>query len=167
MKENRDDKCKMSFTESIDAFEICETPYKFSYETYQIIGETDEIDKIIKICGYINLSADDVISTLSDSAANYVAIGFGFGDDCMADALKEAIDKLPIGVEDIYKLLFNIWIPRNMTPSINYLNSLTEFIKDLSQNIDVCWGCAYDESLSGQQVKVTLIAASRYINSNK
>lgn len=112
-------------------------------------------------CGFINLSADDIVSTLSDCTANYVVIGFGMGDDCMSKAIKDAIGKLPIDVEDISNILFNIWMPRNMSSSMKNLNSLTEFIKDLPQNIDVCWGCAHDESLDGQQVKVTLIAASK------
>lgn len=120
-----------------------------------------EIDKIINSCGFINLDAADIESTLSKETVNYVTVGLWTGDDCMVEALKDAIDKLPIGVEGISKLLFNIWMPRNMTSSMKNLNPLTEFIKDLPQDIDVCCGFAHDESLSGQQVKVTLIAASK------
>lgn len=144
-----------------DLIDVSADTQKFPYKKYQIIGKTAENYKIINTCGFINLSADDVVSALSDFTANYVAIGFGVGDDCMADALKDAIGKLPIDVEDISNILFNIWMPRNMPSSMKNLNLLTEFIKDLPQNIDVCWGCAHDESLDGQQVKVTLIAASK------
>lgn len=144
-----------------DLIDVSADTKKFPYKEYQIIGETAEIDKIINTCGFVNIDVADIESTLSKETTNYVVVGFGEGDDCMSDALKDAIGKLPIGVEGISKLLFNIWIPRNMPSSMKNLNSLTEFIKDLPKNIDVCCGCAHEESLDGQQAKVTLIAASK------
>ena len=151
----------MSFAKVLDTLEALDSPYRFPYKDFQIVGDTAEIDQTINTCGVINLDVADIESTLSKERANYVVVGFGAGDNCMSDALKDAIDKLPIGVEGISKLLFNIWIPRDMPSPVNYVNSLTEFIQPLSVDIDICWGCAHDESLSGQQVKVTLIAASK------
>lgn len=38
---------------------------------------------------------------------------------------------------------------------------MIDIINPLSSDIDICWGCAHDVSLEGQQAKVTLIAASK------
>ena len=145
----------------LDNLEISNPLYKFPYVDYNIIGEIAEIDKIINTCGFINLDVADIESTLSKDAVNYVVVGLGQGEECMADALKDAIGKLPIDVDCISKILFNIWTPRDELYTVKYLNSLSEFVKGMFQDIDIYWGCAYDESLSGQQVKVTLIASSK------
>lgn len=137
-------------------------PYKFPYNDYKIIGDTAEIDKIINTCGYINIDVGDIEKTLSCETTNYVITGGAEGVGCIANALKDAVSKLPIAIDRIANLLFNIWVSKTMDSPLKELNSMTEFIRELPGDFNCFWGVAYDdESLNGQQAKITLIAASK------
>ncbi len=159
MEKDSDKKVEVSFAELLDSIEVIDTSYKFPYEDYRIIGDTVEIDKIINTCGSINLSMDDIKSTLSTEAANYVSLGSANGKGCIVGAMKDAVDKLPIEQDCIAKMLFQIWMPKNMQSPLNEMKSMADLIGSMSSDIDILWGCAYDESLK-EQARVTLIAAS-------
>lgn len=158
-KDNK--KGKMNFAELLDTLEIPDTSYTFPYKDYEIVGDTAEIDRIINTCGFINLDVSDIVSTLSKESVNYVTVGSADDEGCIANALKVAIGKLPIEIGNVSKLLFNIWMPKNMPTPMTEMQSMIDIINPLSSDIDICWGCAHDESLEGQQAKVTLIAASK------
>lgn len=151
----------MSFAELLDTLEVPEAPYEFPYEDYQIIGDTTEIDKIINTFSYVNLDVTDIISTLSKETVNYVTVGTADGYGSIANALKSAIDKLPIEIGNISSLLFNIWIPENFQSPMTEMELLSGFIKSMPSNMAICWGLSYDESLCEEQAKVTLIAVSK------
>lgn len=151
----------MSFAELLDTLEVPDTPYKFPYKDYEIVGDTVEIDRVINTCGNINIDVADIESTLSKDAVNYVTIGSADGEGCIANALKGAIGKLPIEIGNTSKILFNIWMSKNMQSPMTEMKSMTDFIKSMPSDINICWGCAYDESLEVQQAKVSLIAASK------
>lgn len=136
-------------------------PYKFPYEQYKIIGDTAEIDKIFKASGYINIDIGDIESTLSKETINYVSTGKAGGPNCIVNALAEALDKLPIEINTISKLLYNIWTPKDMPPSLSEGASLADFFRVLPADIDIIWGIAFDESMKGQLARVSLIAASK------
>ena len=161
MKTDLNKKDKTSFAKLIDSLGALDAPYIFPYEDYQIVGDTAEIDRIINTCGFINLGVSDIVSTLSKESVNYVTVGSADDEGCIANALKVAIGKLPIEIGNVSKLLFNIWMPKNMPTPMTEMQSMIDIINPLSYDIDICWGCAHDESLDGQQVKVTLIAASK------
>lgn len=161
MKNDRNKKGNMSFAELLDTLEVPETPYKFPYKDYEIVGDTVEIDRVINTCGNINIDVADIESTLSKDAVNYVTIGSADGEGCIANALKGAIGKLPIEIGNTSKILFNIWMSKNMQSPMTEMKSITDFIKSMPSDINICWGCAYDESLEVQQAKVSLIAASK------
>lgn len=122
---------------------------------------TLEIDRIINTCDFINIDVADIESTLSKDAVNYVTIGSADGEGCIANALKSAIGKLPIEIGNTSQILFNIWMPKNMQSPMTEMKSMTDFIKNMPSDINICWGCAYDDSLEVQQAKVSLIAASK------
>lgn len=152
----------VDFTDLLDTYEFIEKPYRFPCENYMIIGDTEEIDKIINTCGYINIDVRDIEKTLSNETTNYVSTGSAEGAGCIVNALKDAVSKLPIAIDRIADLLFNIWVPKTMDSPLKELNSMTEFIGELSGDIKYTWGVAYDdESLNGQQAKISLIAASK------
>lgn len=152
----------VDFTDLLDTYEFIEKPYRFPCENYMIIGDTEEIDKIINTCGYINIDVGDIEKTLSNETTNYVSTGSAEGAGCIVNALKDAVSKLPIAIDRITDLLFNIWVPKTMDSPLKELNSMTEFIGELSGDIKYTWGVAYDdESLNGQQAKISLIAASK------
>ena len=133
----------------------------FHYEAYRIIGDTAEIDDIIKSEGFINLCALDVKSTLSEETANYVSTGVAEGAECILNALKAALDKLPIEIDDVSNMLIQVWFPKNIPHALYMIDATLRFV-DRHTKIDtnVFWGFCFDESLKGHQAKATLIAAS-------
>ncbi|MDE6542580.1 MAG: hypothetical protein K2K76_01300 [Muribaculaceae bacterium] len=162
MKED-DHKGEVSFAELLNLIDEEYSPceYKLPYEDYIIIGDTAEIDKMCRSNGHINLDIPDFLSTLSKDTVNYVSTGRAEGPDCVVNALADALYKLPIEIEAISKLLFNVWTPNDMQFPMNEMKSMTDFIKVLPTDIDVVWGVAFDESMEGRQARVSLIAASK------
>lgn len=157
--DNGIDQC-MSFSELMATIGNPAVPHKFPFHEYKIIGNEVEIYRIIYTSSHINISVDDVKSTLSKGTINYISTGYAQGDDCVLNALKDAIAKLPIGTNDIAKLLFHIWMPKSLDSAMKELASMTESINELSKKIEVCWGCAYSDLLRNE-AKVSLIAASK------
>lgn len=160
MKEdNTIDGC-MSFAELMAAIGNPDVPQKFPFNEYKIIGNEKEIYKIIYTSSIINIDYCDVERTLSKVTTNYISTGSAKGDDCVLIALKDAIANLPIGTNDIAKLLFHIWMPKNMESAMKEFASMADFLHELPKKIEVCWGCAYSDLLRNE-AKVSLIAASK------
>lgn len=130
-------------------------PYKFPYEDYQIIGDTTEIDKVIQTCGHINIDVADITSTLSTDTLNYVTVGIGGN---IEDALKQSVDNLPAITGQVGKMLFQILTSKEYKTYLSEIKSVTDFIGSFNNDIDVCWGFAYDETLT-DNIKVILIAS--------
>lgn len=129
-------------------------PYKFPYEDYKIIGDTAEIDKVIGTCGIINIGIDDITSTLSTDTMNYVTVGIG---ENICNAIEQLVENLPTPVTDVAKMLFQILIPKDNKSDLLEIKLMTDFIRDLPSDIDICWGIACDESLA-ESIKIILIA---------
>ena len=142
-------------------FQDYDEPYRFPFDEYNIIGDTTEIEKIINTCGFINIDIGDITCTLSKETDNYVSTGMAEGVDCVANALKDAMAKLPIEINGIAKLLLNLCISKNTQLSMKVITDLRNFICQLPEDIDVVWGCAFDESLEVGQVKISLIAVNQ------
>lgn len=157
----KEEKGRISFRDLLNALEIHQETYKFPYEDYKIVGDTAEIDRMYRCNGYINLDIPDFLSTLSKETVNYVSTGRAEGSDCVVNALADALCKLPIDMEAISKLLFNVWTPKDMQFPMNEMKSMADFMSEMSSDIDVCWGFASDESLEGCKARVSLIAASK------
>ncbi len=117
----------------------------------------DAIDQIIQTCGHINIDVADIASTLSTDTLNYVTVGFG---NSITDAVEQSVDNLPINSDQVGKILFQILIPKDYKPDMSAIKSMTDFIGKYNQDIDVCWGLAFDESLT-DSIKVILIASSK------
>lgn len=135
-------------------------PYKFPYEEYRIIGDTVEIDKIINTCGFINIEVDDVRTALSKEKVNYVSTGAAEGTECIVNAFKIALKEIPLKTDDIYDMLIQVWLCRDMA-TIKECDSIAKLISKLSTNINICCGFAIDESLTTQQAKITLIISGK------
>ncbi len=135
-------------------------PYKFPYEEYRIIGDPVEIDKVINTCGFINIEVDDVRTALSKEKVNYVSTGVAEGTECIVNAFKIALKKIPLKTDDIYNMLIQVWLRRDMA-TMKECDSIAKLISKLSTNINVCCGFAIDESLTAQQAKITLIISGK------
>ncbi|WP_300804646.1 DNA translocase FtsK [uncultured Duncaniella sp.] len=134
-----------------------QSQYKFPYENYRIIGDTAEINKVIRIFGFININIADITSTLSTDTLNYVTVGVG---DNITDALEQSVDNLSITQGQVGKMLFQILIPKDFEANMSAIKPLLDFISKYNNDIDVCWGIACDESLT-DKIKVILIASSK------
>ena len=135
-------------------------PYKFPYEEYRIIGDTVEIDKVINTCGFINIEVDDVRTALSKEKVNCVSTGVAEGTECIVNAFKIALKEIPLKTDDIYNILIQVWLRRDMA-TIKECDSIVKVISKLSTNINICCGFAIDESLTTQQAKITLIISGK------
>ena len=153
----------VSFAELMDLIgdEEDSINFKMNFEDYNIIGDTTEIDNMHKVHGRINLDLADFLSTLSKDTPNYISTGRAEGQDCVVNALADALHNLPIEIDAISKLLFNVWMPKEIQVPMQEMKSMSDFIKVLSEDIDVVWGIADDESMEGLQARVSLIAASK------
>ncbi len=139
-----------------------ENRYKFPSEEYKIVGDISEIEKIINTCGFMNIDVSDLTSTLSKESINYVTVGYAEGPGFIANAFKDAWDKLPVENGGITDLLINIWVPKNTQSLWKEIGLMVDSFNLLPDDIDgIFWGCAWDESLNGHQAKVSLIAASK------
>lgn len=156
-----DDMEIMSFEEMLASLDINDEPYKFPCEEYDIIGDTTEIDKILYSAGIMNIDVRDIEETLSKETTNYVSTGRADGQDCIVNALADALHNLPIEIDAISELLINVWMPKDMWPPVQEMESMADFINVLSEDIDFIWGLALDESMDGRQARVSLIAASK------
>ncbi|MDE6808656.1 MAG: hypothetical protein K2J42_01000 [Muribaculaceae bacterium] len=159
MKEPSDKKGDMSFAELLDLLEVDNTPFRFPYEDYKIIGDITEIEKIYQANGYINIDVGDILNTLSKETVNYVSTGSGDGYEFIGQALDNALTNLPIPVDNISEILFNIWAPRKI--SIKDLEPMRAVLNTLSVDIDVFWGITIDDSLDPYHANVSLIAVSK------
>lgn len=135
-------------------------PYKFPYEEYRIIGDPVEIDKVINTCGFINIEVDDVRTSISKEKVNYVSTGVAEGTECIVNAFKIALKKIPLKTDDIYNMLIQVWLRRDMA-TMKECDSMAKLISKLSTNINICCGFAIDESLTAQQAKITLIISGK------
>ena len=135
-------------------------PYKFPYEEYRIIGDTVEIDKVINTCGFINIEVDDVRTALSKEKVNYVQRELRKGLNVLSNAFKIALKEIPLKTDDIYNILIQVWLRRDMA-TIKECDSIVKVISKLSTNINICCGFAIDESLTTQQAKITLIISGK------
>lgn len=132
---------RITFEELIDS--LVREEIVFPYDRYNIVGDTAEIDKVINTCGIINIEIDDVYSILSEDTVNYVSVGYGEGTDNMADVLKNAVGLLPIDVNEVSGMIFNVWIPEDMkASSIRGQKLLSDYVRGLPEDINYLGYCA-------------------------
>lgn len=117
----------------------------------------EAIDKVIFTCGMINIDVADITSTLSTDTLNYVTVSIG---GSILNAMEQSVDNLPVTLDQVEKMLFQIMIPGGSKPDMSELDSMMHYIQNISNNIDVCWGVAFDESLA-DNIKVILISSSK------
>ena len=115
----------------------------------------------------MNIDVGDIEKTLSRETTNYISVGYGEGDSATYGAIKEAVDNLSLGIDEIAKLLIYIWLPPGgMGQLSNEVDYVIIFLETLPSDLDVIWGIAQGELpdvslLKKHKVKVSLIAASR------
>ncbi len=111
----------------------------------------------------INIDFNDVDTTLRDGGAAIISIGYGEGESRVTKAINDALNSPLLKDRDIYsskRILFNLYFNPAAEQEfvMSEANELTNFISNLSPDVDVIWGLAKDDSL-GNRVKITLLAA--------
>lgn len=111
----------------------------------------------------INIDFHDVDTTLRDGGAAVISIGYGEGEHRVTNAINDALNSPLLKDRDIFgskRILFNVYFNPNAEQEfvMSEANELTDFISNVSPDVDVIWGLAQDDSL-GNKVKITLLAA--------
>ncbi len=131
-------------------------------ENYHICGDVEEIIKVIRIPGVIDIGIDDIISTLSITSTNYVTVAEGIGPNRIPDALTQAIEMLPGEIREISKMIVNIWTNTMFPVKASELVAMNKYIGQRLTGVTLTWGVALDSELNEDgKVKITLIAANK------
>ncbi|MBR3566136.1 MAG: cell division protein FtsZ [Paludibacteraceae bacterium] len=116
------------------------------------------IAEIITVPGYINTDFADVYNTLKDGHIAIMNIGIGSGENRIKDALADACDSPLSNHADIHgasRILIQLYC-KNVKSS--ELQQVTDFTDSIGKELDVVWGVTFDQSMSPDEVRVTLIA---------
>lgn len=132
-----------------------------NWNKYYVSGDIEEIKKIARVIGIINIGVNDLIHTLSTTNTNYITSGNGTGPKRIPIALKHAIDRLPVKLQDIEKMIVYVWINKCNTVSIREIGTMARRLGISLREIDIIWGVALDPHID-EDVKITLIAVNKH-----
>ncbi len=124
---------------------------------YLVIGDKEEIKKIARAHGIINIGDEDIISTLSTTKTNYVTSGEGTGEDRVVVALNSAINRLPVKLQDLEKLIVNVWINACCPILMSEIRGMVKCLEYNFPKRDLIWGVSVDSDIN-EDIKITLIA---------
>lgn len=134
---------------------------RINWHDYHIYGDIDEIRSIARSYGVINIGVDDIISTLSTTSTNYVTTGNGTGDGRIIVALNKAINKLPVKLQDIERMIVNIWASECKPVVMSEIKAMLERLRYTLPEINLIWGVAVDPDMN-EDIKITLIAVTKH-----
>ena len=124
------------------------------------------IAEIITVHGHVNLDFADVNTTLKDGGVAIMSSGIGKGNDRINEAIKDALHSPLLNNNDVFsskKILINLCFGEENPLMMEEMNALHDFMSKFSNEIEVIWGAAVDETLD-KEVKVTLLATGFSIN---
>lgn len=119
---------------------------------YSVIGNTKELDYIVKSEGLINLDYDDIIDTLSASGNNYVASGRA---STLSGAFKSAVDNLPTTLKNAKDMLIQ-FVCGMKHVDMAELQSVTEMLNETVSEMSLLWGIATNPTLD-ENFKVIIL----------
>lgn len=133
-----------------------------NWNNYHILGDIEEIKNIVHTHGIINIDIGDIIPTLSTTNANYVTSGIGVGPNRILTALNHAIDQLPVELQDIEKMIVNVWTSEFKPVVMSEIKVMVKRLEyTLPEEINFIWGVAIDSDIN-EDIKITLIAVNRH-----
>ena len=131
------------------------------WNDYHISGDIEEIKKIVRAHGIINIGVEDIICTLSTANTIYVTSGEGMGADKIVTALNHAISRLPVKLQDIEKAIVNVWISECHPILMSEIKGMVKYFGYKFTGIDLIWGVAVDSDIN-EDIKITLIAVNKH-----
>lgn len=132
-----------------------------NWNDYHIAGDIEEIKKIVRAHGIINIGVEDIVSTLSTTNTNYVTSGTGMGEDRVMMALNRAVHRLPVKLQDIEKVIVHVWISEQYPILMSEIKGMVKCFGYKIPEIDLIWGVAVDSDIN-EDIKITLIAVNRH-----
>lgn len=132
-----------------------------NWNSYYISGDIEEIKKIVRAHGIINIGVEDIVSTLSITNTNYVTSGEGMGLDRMVMALNRAINRLPVKLQDIGKVIVNMWISECHPILMSEIEGMVKYFGYKFPEIDLIWGVTVNADIN-EDIKITLIAVNKH-----
>lgn len=123
-----------------------------NWNDYSIIGDTKELDFIVKTDGQINLDYDDIIDSLSAGGNNYVASGRA---STLSGAFKSAVGNLPTTLKNAKRMLLQ-FVCGTKQVEMSELHFVTEVFNGTSSEMSMLWGIASDSSIE-EDLKVIII----------
>lgn len=160
IKKNKQEEFDILFHEAVIMGDI---DNKIDWNDYYISGDIEEIRRITRAFGSFDIGVDDIICTLSTTNTNYVTTGKGIGSKRVLMALKQAIDKLPVSLHDIDRMIVNVWTGKGNCRPIRMpeMGAMQDYLLDILPELALFWGVAVDPTLN-EDIKVTLIAVNKY-----
>lgn len=119
------------------------------------------IAEIITVHGHINLDFADVKTILKDGGVAIMSSGYGEGDNRVEDAIRNALDSPLLNNNNVFdakKILFNIYSSAEKPLIVEEMEAVDNFMKHFGSEIEVIWGTATEDNLTGDKVKITLLA---------
>lgn len=160
IKKNEQEEFDILFHEAVIMGDI---DNKIDWNDYYISGDIEEIKRITRAFGSFDIGVDDIICTLSTTNTNYVMTGKGIGSKRILMALKQAIDKLPVSLNDIDRMIVNVWTGKGNCRPVRMLEmgAMQDYLLDILPELDLFWGIAVDPTLN-EDIKITLIAVNKH-----
>ena len=72
------------------------------------------------------------------------------------------VDKLPVKLQDIEKMIINIWTNRSRPVEMQEIKALVEHLDDAMPELSLIWGVAVDSNINDADMKITLVAVNKY-----
>lgn len=142
----------------------------FMYADDILSESAQSIAEIITERGYINVDFADVCSVLKDSGVAIMNTGTSTPEQNndttdahrISHAIQDALNSPLLNHNNIIgakRILLNICTTTDHEVSMSEVADIENFIKSINKEPDeVIWGARYDDSLTGGEIKVTIIA---------
>lgn len=144
----------------IDIYSDLTIPNAFAKADDTLAIAAKGIAEIITVHGHINLDFADVKTILKDGGVAIMSSGIGDGEYRVDEAIKSALHSPLLNNNDVFdakKILFNIYAGEEHPLIVEEMESVSDFMKRFSPEIEVIWGTATEKDL-GSKVKITLLA---------
>lgn len=153
------------YTTLSNKFRVDYEPFecKFSFGTYLIKGNPDEIIRIIRNNAILYISERDMIDILSPNEINYVFSCYHENGDYenRMNSMIEVMDNNLSNYVDWYNsILIYLWSPKEKCVTCEEIKELAAFIEKFPNTVNVMIGVGIDNSLS-DNIKMTIIFSNK------
>lgn len=130
---------------------------------------TDAVRSIVEIINMggsdsVNLDFSDVDTCLRKGGVAVMSTGVASGEDRLRKAIAAALESPLLNdrdIQDSKSLRLAVFSPDNPDHAlkIDEMNHITEFMKDINDNVDFKYGLATDATLTDDQLRVIVLAS--------